>query len=68
MMKKQNENYGHKAVKPRSVVEGQLNLLATEHKLFDMILAQINKKDDNEENTTYKIYPKDYERMTSIST
>lgn len=66
-MKKKEGNYGHKAVKLRSVVEGQLNLLATEHKLFDMILAQINKKDDNEENTTYQIYPKDYERMASIS-
>ena len=56
-----------KAVKPRSVIVVQLNLLATEHKLFDIILVQINREDDIAENTTYKIYPEDYEKMSAIS-
>lgn len=67
MIKNPYDNSNNKAVKPRSIVEGQLNLLATEHKLFDIILAQINKSTDDEENTIYQIFPKDYEKMTTIS-
>lgn len=66
-MKKFEESSSKKAVKPRSIVEGQLNLLATEHKLFDIILSQINKSNDIEENTSYRISPKDYEKMSTIS-
>lgn len=55
-------------VRPRSVIEGQLNLSANEQKLFDMILAQINRDNDIEENTVYRIYPEDYEhRVQTIS-
>ena len=54
------------AVKPRSVIEGQLNFSAIEHKLFDILLSRINREDDLAENTIYKIYPKDYEKLTTI--
>lgn len=55
-------------VRPRSIVEGQLNLSSNEHKLFDMILTQINRDDDIAENTFYRICPKDYEKnVTSIT-
>lgn len=63
-MKKQRNYDGlfQNAVRPRSIIEGQLNLSANEQKLLDIILAKINRDDDLEENTIYSIYPKDYEK------
>lgn len=52
-------------IRPRSIVESQLNLSSNEQKLFDMIFAQINRESDAAENITYRIAPKDYEKNIS---